>query len=912
MATSAILPLIATKLRPPSLPAGVVARPRLFVGAGRLPQRRLTIVEAPPGFGKTTCLTQWHDALIADGVPACWLSLDSEDDGLPLFLAYLVGALQTIHPTFAKDALGQLLSAQESAVNRHAFGLLVNEMAAIDHPFVVFIDDFHVIANPQITEFLGKLALRGPTSMRLVIASRVAPGLPLSRLRMTDSLWEVGPRELRFTAEEIERFFAGHPDMTVEGLAAASLLRQTEGWVAGLRLASLSWHRLGGGNRLEAFAASADVFDFFMDEVFRTLPEALQAFLVRTSRLDRMSAGVCDAIMGRQDSVAVLDLLVSRNIFTQPLDTDRTWFRYHALFSQFLRNRAQSLGQTAIAEIDSRAGAWFEANGHHREAVRHLLAAGEMERAAAIIESRCLFDYLSYGLFDIYHGWLASLPDAVLNARPLLMLLHVWRDINSRNYERADRTLRDVEQRLDRTQADTGSPLRLLERVRLFDCLVAAYSGDMARFHALTESLGGTVIDDGPFGQVDLDSILGFGHLHFGALDRSLDLTWRAHGKYKAIDCYWGLVHSKAIAGMATLARGRVVEAETYFQDALEIARANFASTSYMVGLSSVLLGLVRYECDGIADAEALLRSGALGTAEIDRAGLDDRHVVGYVTLSRLLAATGRAAEAMTVLDRGDSFALETGNVRLSLAIRNERARLFLLAGRLGEAQRESDHLMAGLAEQSGRLPPLVWQVWEPAHAVRVLINVSRRRFSAALEALKPLLDRAVREERLHSVAVLQALTGIAQSGQGLRKEAARSLSQALRIGADCGIARSLVDLGPDFTQCLSLHAEALGLRAANEGWADFLQAIERLAGAKGGGIALGDDRGAPTLYDLLSERERQITGLVARGLTNREIGLALGIREQTVKTHLKNVFSKLSVRNRTQAAEKARQIGFV
>jgi|GEM_PF-3391381 len=912
MATSAILPLIATKLRPPSLPTGVVARPRLFVGSGRLPQRRLTIVEAPPGFGKTTCLTQWHDTLIGDGIPACWLSLDSEDDSLPLFLAYLVGALQTVHPDFGRDTLGQIVSAREEPATGHAFGLLVNEMAAIDRPFVVFIDDFHVIANPRITAFLGKLALRGPVTLRLVIASRVAPDLPLSRLRATDALWEVGPRELRFTAEEIERFFAAQPDMTVASREAADLLRRTEGWVAGLRLASLSWHRLGGGSKLADFAASADVFDFFMDEVFRALPEPLQVFLVRTSPLDRLSAGVCDAIMGRDDSAAVLDLLVSRNIFTQPLDPERTWFRYHALFSQFLRNRARSLGPETMAAIDSRAGAWFEANGHHREAVRHLLAAGAMEQAAAIIESRCLFDYLSYGLFDIYHGWLASLPDAVLGSRPLLMLLHVWRDINSRNYARADRTLRDVESRLGGAGSGTGSPLRLLERVRLFDCLVAAYSGDMARFHALTESLGETVIDDGPFGQVDLDSILGFGHFHFGALDRSLDLTWRAHGKYQAIDCYWGLVHSKTIAGMATLARGRVADAEAHFRDALDIARTNFASASYMVGLSSVLLGLALYERDHLNEAEVLLRAGTAGDTEVDKVGLDDRHVVGHVTLSRLLAATGRGAEALSVLDRGERFAFETGNTRLSLAIRNERARLYLLAGRLGEAQRESDHLMANLAEQSGRLPPLAWQVWEPAHAVRVLINVSRRRFTAALDMLRPMLVRAEREERLHSLATLLALTGIAQSGQGQQEEAARALARALRIAADCGISRSLVDLGPDFTQCLSLHAEALGLRASNEGWSDHLQSIERLAGAKPVGVDLGGGDTAPQLYDLLSERERQIAGLVARGLTNREIGLALGIREQTVKSHLKNVFSKLSVRNRTQAAEMARQIGFV
>jgi LuxR family maltose regulon positive regulatory protein len=907
MNTTLIAQLIATKLYPPALPIGAVARPRLFDGVGLIPHRPLTSVEAPAGFGKSTLLAQWREALAQDGTPAGWLSLDADDNPLPAFLPYLIAALQQVRPGLGGALFAQLMSAPEAAIGRLALASLINELAALRRPFVLFLDDFHLITNPEVHDFLGALVLRGPAALRLVVASRSTPPLPMARLRVSDAVWELTAADLRFTAGEAARFLRAIPSLTLAEGEADRLQSQTEGWVAGLRLASLSRRRREGATPAgDISGTDPTVTAFFMDDVLKGLPDEVQDFLVRTSMLDRLGAGVCDAVTGRADGGVILERLVRDNIFTLPADPERRWFRYHHLFAAFLRERARAALGPGVADLHRAAAAWFEAHGLAREAVQHTLAAGDMERAAEIIEARCLFEYLSFGLFKTYHGWMALLPDAVRRKRPLLALLHVWRDINDRNYRGASATLRTVEAELAARPELAAGPLALAGRVRLFDCLIAAYSGDMARFHAMAAALRDTMLDDGPFGQVDLDSILGYGQYNFGALDEAQRLSWIAHRRYDAIDCWWGLMHSKTTAGMSAAAAGRLEEATELFEAALALGRAHFDGSSYMVGLPSVLLGSMRYEREMLDLAEPLLRAGIMHDPEIDRVGLDERHVVGYGTLARLLAARGRGGDAFAVLDHGERFAFQTDNRRLILAVRTERARLFLNSGRVGEAQSESDRVMAQLAEESGRLPPLAWQVWEPAQILRAQINVARHRAAAALETLDRLAETAARQGRLRSLATIQAVQAMAQEALGARDEATRLLAASVATAATHGMVRCLADLGPDLAQLLGALAEPLALRAAAGGWSEHLRRIEAATGGEGRRF----EGAAETPTDLLSDRERQVVRLVARGLSNRDIGTTLGIREQTVKTHLKNVFGKLAVSNRTQAAAAVRRLG--
>ncbi len=910
--------LITTKLHPPALPLGAVPRQRLIDGAGLVPQRPLTLVTAPAGFGKSTLLSQWHHGLLEEGVPAGWLSLDAEDDAPAPFMTYLVAALQQVRPSLGAGLFVQLLTAPPEELTALALPMLVNDLAGLRHPCVLFIDDFHLVRDPAIHGFIAALLRRRPAALRLVMAGRSTPPLPLARLRAADAVWEMTAADLRFTAPEAARFLHAIPALGLSGEEIERLQARTEGWAAGLRLAALS---VGQGGRDAAWPEEASGRDpavtaFFMDEILRGLPASVQDFLVRTSILDRLGAGLCDAVTGRSDGAETLERLVRDNVFTLPVDPERRWFRYHQLFAEFLRERAHAVLGAELATLHRAASSWFERNGLAREAVRHALAAGDMESAAAIIEERCLSDYLSYGLFKTYHSWMALLPEAVRRRRPLLQLLHVWSHINDRDYAAADATLRRVEAQLppDPGREEGPGALRLAGRVRLFDCLNAAYSGDMARFALLCEELRETVLDDGPFGQVDLDSILSYGQLNFGSLDEAQRLTWKAHERYARIACWWGLIHSRSIAGMAALASGRLRDATRLFESSLQFARSHFEGASYMIGLPSVLLGATRYETGALDAAEPLLRAGIMQDPRVDRVGLDDRQVVGYGHLARLLATTGRAAEAFAILDRGEQFGFETDNRRLIVALRTERARLYLLAGRIGEAQAESDRVMAQLAEESGRMPPFAWQVWEPAQILRAQINLARRRTAAALDTLGRLAEAAQRQGRLRSLIVLRAALATGHAAQGAREDAGRLLAAALSAACERGFVRALVDLGPDFAQLLAMRFEPLARQAEGAGWLDGLRRLVAATGAEPAGGAGGAEpgHGPPAATDLLSDRERQVMQLVARGLPNRDIGSALGIREQTVKTHLKNVFAKLGVASRTQAAAALRAQGLL
>ena len=385
-------PILATKLYVPPPQPKVVLRPRLIERLNEGLHRKLTLISAPAGFGKTTLVSEW---VAGCERPAAWLSLDEGDNDPTRFLAYLVAALQTIAANIGEGVLGALQSPQPPPTES-ILTTLLNEIATVPDDFVLVLDDYHVIDARTVDDALTFLLDHLPPQMHLVIATREDPHLPLARLRARGQLTELRAADLRFTPAEAAEFLNGVMGLNLSAEDIAALETRTEGWIAGLQLAAISMRgHEDATSFIESFTGSHRfVLDYLVEEVLQQQSESVQAFLLRTSILDRLCGPLCDAVLldPSASGQETLEYLEHANLFLVPLDNERRWYRYHHLFAELLRQRLHQ--SVASATGDERAwpnctyapAQWYEDNGLDMEAIHHALAAEDFERAASLIE----------------------------------------------------------------------------------------------------------------------------------------------------------------------------------------------------------------------------------------------------------------------------------------------------------------------------------------------------------------------------------------------------------------------------------------------------------------------------------------------------------------------------------------------
>ena len=441
-------PILATKLYIPPPRPKVVLRPRLIVllNEGLSLSRKLTLISAPAGFGKTTLVSEWVNqkaeggkqkdelgeavfqpsSLIIHPSKVAWLSLDEGDNEPVRFLVYLIAAVQTIAADLGAGVMAALQSPQPPLIESILMALL-NEITTLADNFILVLDDYHVIDSQAVDQALTFLVEHLPPQMHLVIATREDPHLPLARLRARDQLTELRAADLRFTLFEIAEFLNQVMGLKLSAEDITALETRTEGWIAGLQLAAISMqgHKDAVGF-VKSFAGSHHfVLDYLVEEVLEQQPESIQTFLLRTSILERMCGSLCEAVLlaPAGSGQETLEYLEHANLFIVPLDNDRHWYRYHHLFRDLLRKRwGQSRTPESIAELHIRASQWYEDNGLEIESFQHAVAADAVERAARLVEGKGMPLQFRGALALVLH-WLESLPAAVLDARPALWVM---------------------------------------------------------------------------------------------------------------------------------------------------------------------------------------------------------------------------------------------------------------------------------------------------------------------------------------------------------------------------------------------------------------------------------------------------------------------------------------------------------
>lgn len=909
-------PILAPKLQPPRLPAALVARGRLhaLLDAGR--ERRLTLVAAPAGFGKTTLVASW---LRAQPVAAAWVALDQADNDPIRFWRYLISACQTFEPGLGQTTLAMLAAALQPPFEPRPQEMLLtpllNELARRGEPALLVLEDYHVISSPLVHSGLAFLLEHLPAALHLIVITRSLPPLPLARLRARGEVCELQAADLRFSAEETGSFFLQTSRLVLDPGQIAQLDALLEGWAAGLRLLALALR--GGapgpqiGQALAGFGGGQRaVREYFIAEIVQALPAHVQAFLLRTAFLERLTGPLCDAVAPEPErapgrAAALLGELARANLFLEPLDDRGQWYRYHALFAEAMRYEArQRLGEQAVREVLLTASGWYAGQGMLAEAIEAALQAREWERAAGLIErlaegQQPVFELQQLherGEYVTLRRWLETLPDAVLWRHPplcfsyALTLLLVF--MSEQQPEPSVETLRDVLARAEAGFRGGGQPTQLGKTLALRS-LVDRNLGLMAESGACArQALALLPAEELVWRSVGL-CMIAAGELFAGRLEQARRLFLESHAVSALVQ---NQLFMRATLGMLSevyVEQGLLHQALRNCRQLLAEARAQLDWDD----VANALLGCAAldYRWNALEQAEQT----ALEAQQIGVQYREQEFVVhAALLLAQIEHARGQSGAARRRLgELIDRLQLDPSRYlrRLGRGAQALLARLLIAAGDLAGAQRWVDWL----AQEPFELGALQRRREE---LLAARLALAQGRPDQALPALAALLSGARQDG--HRLLALEALVLQALACAAARQlaEARQTIQEALALAVSEGHVRLFLDEGAPMAELLRTCLP--GLREA--GLRTYLRGLLKAFDAAAPGAAAPTPGGA--LPEPLSRQEQRVLELLAAGLSNPEIAARLVVSVNTVKAHLKSIYRKLAVRGRREASDWARQ----
>ncbi|MCU1372346.1 MAG: ATP-dependent transcriptional regulator, MalT-like, LuxR family [Ilumatobacteraceae bacterium] len=888
-------PLLATKLHPPRRRRTLIARPRLTHLAERSRQRALTLVSAPAGFGKTTLVAEWF----ADSEGTAWLSLDQRDDDPVAFWTYVVATLDAAAPELSSHA-ATLLQSPGAPLDA-VVSTLINDLETAAQDLVLVLDDYHLIESTDIHQSLAFLLEHLPPQIRLVIATRADPPLPLASLRASGDLLEVRAADLRFTTEEAGSYLGDAMDLALTDRDVEVLDSRTEGWIAALQLAALSMQGRSDPSSFVADFAGDDRFilDYLADEVLEHQASDVREFLLATSILPRLTGPLCAAVTGRDDARAILEHLERSNLFLIALDDRRTWYRYHHLFGDVLRARLADDHADLVPELHRRASAWYAANGEPHEAISQAVSGGHPLLAAELIE-RAASAMQRARQEDQLRSWLESLPPEVFDDRPVLADTLAGARMASGDPTGVEALLDLAESQLEPDQQpvviDQAAYRQLPAMISIHRAGLSLLAGDPdgTITHA-TRALALAGEQD-PLQRGAGSALLGLAQWSQGELVSAQERYTEALQRFEVggyLPDAMGI--SLALADMQ-LAQGRLRDAQRTLEHALDLTVEHpglRGAADMHVGLSEVLIE--RNELDRAADH--LETSAELG----ESAGLPQHPYRRRVTTARLLRARGDLDGALSLLDEAlPLYATDySPPVRPVEAL---RARVQLARGDLDLAEDWARRRRFGVDDTLTYV-----QEFEHITFARVLVargaaDKSLAPTEHARTLLNRLLDAAEEGGRIGSTIEILVLLSALHDARDDVPAANQALGEALRRAEPEGHIRLFLHAGPAVTRLLRSIA-------TTEGPASYAATV--LAAAE---VAQGAEPTArprqDLLLDRLSDREIDVLRLLRGDLSGPDIARELHVSLNTLRTHTKHIYTKLGATNRREALTRAGELG--
>jgi len=939
-------PLLKTKLYIPRPRSNLVPRPDLIARLNAGLRGKLTVVSAPAGFGKTTLLSEWIHQKAQRGkigeeifqLPnVAWLSLDEGDNDLARFLAYFIASLRTIPELEAENTGEAFLKAfqspsvgkEESQTTTALLTELINEITVNEPPFFIMVlDDYHLITSQNIHDALAFLVENLPPNMHLVIATRADIPIHIARLRGGGQLNELRLAELRFNASEAAAFLNQFMSLDLEASDIQALNKRTEGWIAGLQMASLALRanitaqgRENISQFIQAFTGSNRyVLDYLIEEVLQQQTKQVQTFLLQTSVLDRITAPLCDnmleKVVGDKGSMPLstaplntsqetLEYLDQTNLFLIPMDDQREWYRYHRLFADLLRQRLRQEYPELVGTLHTRASVWFEQHGIIGPAIDHALAGKDFDRGADLIEAN-IEATLMRGEIPTALRWMEALPEDLVCSKPRLCLHYAWTlMLTGRSIGKIEAQLEKIHTRDDFIAGGVAALRGFLsifslrfESAQEHSSQALAQLPEEATFMrgvaAWTINLAKQTSEDPQTRSVILNEIL--------KICQDLGNTMIA---------IWTLAQIARLH----IHLGELQEAKETYLHALRLATDIQGQPLPIAGISQIGLAKIHFEWNQIETALQYLETGIKNSLQWREIAAME----GYLTMARLRQAQSDFSSAQEALNNAAKLA-----VRFDAAEWDDQY-VALFQARLLVAQGKLDVAQAALQKQEEEIKssPDIATELEVKYSQHMLdylrITLAHTLIlqghpEQALGLLEPVLRHMVERERIDYMIEVQTLLAMAYQASGKSASATAALENALRLAEPGGYVRTFLDKGETLRSILR-QIEHTGREGTFAGV--ILQAFEpvdrdqRLESREEAEPSFAQAHSS-TLVEPLSEREIEVLRLLQTNLSSPEIAAELVIAVSTVRTHIKNIYSKLGVHSRTQAVDEAKDLGLM
>jgi len=924
--------LISTKINRPAVDQKWVKRPRLMSRLNEGRKRRVTLISAPAGYGKTTLVVQWLEQVTGH---AAWLSLEKSDSDPDRFLKYVIASIRTVFPKFGLK-IESLISSPTLPPPDYLADTLIADLAALNKPLVIVLDDFHTIVSEAAHMILTRVVQYQPDNLHMVILTRIDPPLPIGLWRVREWLNEVRAADLRFSRDEARDFFNLNPENALSAETVDMLQRRTEGWVAGLQLAQLSLTDADNPDQhAESFSGKdRKVVDFLVEEVVSKQPAKIRDFLAVTAGFDRFCAPLCDFTMGSKSgshtSRKLITLLERENLFLVPLDSERGWYRYHHLFQSLLvQHLKDHLSPEHKVRIHRLAGEWFAGQGLIEEALKYFLAAGDADKAANLVElnlDETLDKDLSHRTLE---RWLDMFPKAVEKKQPALLVARAYRKAHHWDFDGLILLMDDAETLLRNPACILPKSRRqtLLNHIDAQRTFYLYWQGDAEG--ALRH--GQRALNNTPkkYRHLLFLAVMyaGAAYAMTGLRDKGLQLLSDATSKALSEGSGYAGAYLTVQAGIFFYA-GDLAAVKQTAEQILELYKTE-AVHAYWFLHAHWFLGSAAYERNDLDAAAAHFQCVAEMRYRTNQRPYHD----SLIGLALVALSQGNVAGAREYALSARSFAVEMDDA-YSVKI--------------------SDFFKTRFAIVSGEIPaqpvphvPTVESnhLWlETPSLTYVEYLLSKANPDDCLTGLK-YVENALKEVRQHhntrQLIQLLAVKAVALKSAGRLADALQTLEETLRMAEPLGVVRTFVDRGPLMAELLRELSEkrpdngytgsllsTFGYKLSPETTAtptvDRRPQVgppgqspgpysERGPAAANRGSTRGTEQPAPEFFESgLSNREIDVLIMLRERLSNKEIADRLFVSPQTVKTHTSNIYRKLNVPGRRQAVAAARKLGLL
>ena len=891
------LPRIAlTKTKPPAVRKFAVERPRLLRFLDAAGERRLILFKAPAGYGKTTLAVEWCHRLRASGAIVVWLSLDTDDDEPGAFAYNLVSAVEIAAPNLSREAV-ELLQAASLIPARNIISSLLNAVSEIDGDLYLFLDDFHLIADARCHDLIRLVLRYGPSNLHMVLVSRIEPRFPLSRVRLDDEILELNAALLRFNLQETTDFLGEALTERLGQAGVEKLHSASEGWPAALQLARIALvNSPDAATYMQVFSGTTRTISDYFEDTLASETAPVVDFLLKTSILDQMTGSLCSAVASAPDGSSMLQRLEREQFLLVPLDENGAWYRYHHLLHEYLTGRLHAQMGNQISELNRQAYRWYAAQELWTPAVQHALVAGDFAEALEFVEN-CAMALVVKGDLLTLLKWQQKLPAQLMKGQLEVKLALAWGMALVTRFEEAEALLTQVE-------AGTHENARsdLWWRCRVARSVLCALLDDSSRGKDIAlDCLAGHEFD--PFHFNALCNIARYDYLKSG--------EWNAFYAVSKPDPLAGESsyvlpenYRLCLYGLAAAQQLKFDEAHECYAAAKTLAEKYVGAKSVSASMVTGLIARLRYERGDVVGAEVtVLDSFDL----IETTAFHESFYHAYFVLVRAAAYRGDHARAINLLNRAEKLCWERGWGAKVAALLVEHTRVLLSGRSIGGAH----ELLPEFDELEKRHPAST----SSGNLIRTYCKMSKGLIAAATgheqEAavtLEGVFDNLLAiDDRLSALRVGVDLV-ILHAHSGSATRASELLKQLMVWGARANIPSFVLDHDRRIVPFLMRAQKAgsfVGELRVDRFVTDLLAGLrERTSATRKSTLSRSRDE--------LTERERSIVEFIAAGRSNKEIARELGVAPETIKTHLKRIFQKLSAELRAQAVVRAQSLGML